>query len=76
MWETLMRTKVLKHIDIFHGLNILSSAFIFTRPASYWVAHSFGYKARERGLTGKFQWRQKNNYTMKKVYGHLLLGDK
>ena len=58
----------LRTTDLFHGLNILLSAFKFARPASYCVTYSFEVKACERGLTGKFEWRQRIIYTVKKVY--------
>ena len=48
-------------IDLFHVLNILLSPFKFARPASYCVTYSFEVKTYERGLTGKFEWRQKNS---------------
>ena len=60
-------------IDFFHGLNILLSAFKFARPASYWITYSFDFKARERGLPGKFEWRQKNNlYREKGLWGGVI----
>ena len=57
-------------IDFFHVLNMLKlSAFNFARPDSFGVTYSFDFKVRECiDLTGKFEWRQKIIYTVKKVY--------
>ena len=52
-------------IDVFHGLNILLFPFIFALQASFFVTYSFGFKACERGLTGKLECKQKNIYRKK-----------
>ena len=50
----------------FHDLNIILSAFKIASQASFWI-YSFDFNTHEQGLTGKFEWGQKNIETMKMV---------
>ena len=54
-------------IDLFHGLNIPLCAFKCARQASFCEIYSFDFKTCERGLPVKFECKQNNIDTVKKV---------
>ena len=60
-------TRIYNNRSFLYGLKIVLPAFKFARQASFWVTYSLEVKAHERGLTGKFEWRQRIIYIVKKV---------